>query len=104
MFRVFTTREFDNDFNKLDKSDKNKVSKIMNKLKKQGDSVGKPLGRKYFREKKFGNKRLYFLIYKRFTIVLAVGISNKKMQQSTIDKIISEIKNYESFIIDKFKD
>ncbi len=104
MFRIFTTKEFDDDFNNLDKSDKKRVSKIMKQLKKQGGNVGKPLGRPYFREKKFGEKRLYFLIYKQFTIILAVGISNKKMQQITINKIISEIKEYERFIVKRLKD
>lgn len=104
MFRVFTTNEFDEDFNKLDESDKKRVRKIMEQLKEQGDSVGKPLGKQYFREKKFGEKRLYFLIYKELTIILAVGISNKKMQQETIDKIILEIKGYEKFIVEKLKD
>ncbi|MFC1682406.1 type II toxin-antitoxin system RelE/ParE family toxin, partial [Nanoarchaeota archaeon] len=83
MFRVFTTKEFDKDFNKLGESDKKRVRKIMKQLKKQGDSVGKPLGKPYFREKKFVEKRLYFLIYKQFMIILAVGISNKKAQQIT---------------------
>jgi mRNA-degrading endonuclease RelE of RelBE toxin-antitoxin system len=98
MFRLFTTREFDNDFLKLDESDKKKVRKIMNELKEKGIDIGKPLGRKYFREKKFGNKRLYFLVYKNELIILAVGISNKKMQQNTINKILLELNNYEEFI------
>lgn len=104
MFRVFTTQEFENDFNSLDESDKKRVRKIMRQLKEQGDSVGKPLGRYYFREKRFRNKRLFFLIYKQFTIILAVGISNKKLQQQTINKILSEIKEYEKFIIKKLKE
>ena len=104
MFRVFTTKEFDEDFNNLDESDKKRVRKIMKQLKEQGENVGKPLGKPYFREKKFGEKRLYFLIYKQFTIILAVGISNKKMQQITINKIISEIKEYEGFIVKRLKD
>ena len=54
-FRVFTTNEFDNDFNNLDESEKVRVRKIMNQLKEQGDSVGKPLTLPYFREKKFEN-------------------------------------------------
>ena len=103
MFRVFTTKELDNDFDNLDESDKKKVRKIIEQLKEQGDSVGKALGKPYFREKKFGGKRLYFLIYKQFMIVLAVGISNKKTQQITINKIISEIKSYEKFIVEKLK-
>lgn len=104
MFRVFTTKEFDNDFNNLDESDKKRVRKIMKQLKEQGDKVGKPLGKPYFREKKFGEKRLYFLIYKQFTIILAVGISSKKMQQITINKIISEIREYERFIVKRLRE
>jgi len=104
MFRVFTTREFDNDFNNLDESDKKRVRKIMKQLKEQGDKVGKSFRKSYFREKKFGEKRLYFLIYKQFTIILAVGISNKKIQQITINKIISKIKEYEKFIVKTLKD
>lgn len=98
MFRVFTTREFDVDFSKLDSSSKNKVKKIMMQLKEKGDSVGKPLGRRYFREKKFGNQRLYFLVYHKYMMVLAVGISNKKMQQKTINKILLELKEYEKYV------
>ncbi len=60
MFRIFTTREFDEDFNKLDESNKKRARKIMEQIKEQGDGVGKPLGRHYFREKKFEEKRLYF--------------------------------------------
>ena len=104
MFRVFTTREFDEDFNKLDESDKQRVRKIMSQLKEKGDNVGKPLGKPYFREKKFEGKRLFFLVYKQFMIILAVGISNKKMQQIAIDKIISEIKSYEEFISKKLSE
>lgn len=103
MFRVFTTEEFDNDFKKLDESEKKQVRAIMSQLKEQGDSVGKPLGRNYFREKKFGGKRIYLIVYKQFMVVLAVGISNKKTQQETISKIISEIKEYEKFIVKRLK-
>jgi len=104
MFRIFTTKEFDNDFSKLDDSEKKRVRKIMKQLKEQGNKVGKPLGRPYFREKKFGGKRLYFLFYKQFAIILAVGISNKKTQQITINKIISEIKEYEKFIAKRLRE
>lgn len=103
MFRVFTTKEFDNDFDKLDESDKKRVRKIMGQLKEQGDKVGKPLGKPYFREKKFVEKRLYFLVYKQFMIILTVGISSKKTQQITINKIISEIKKYEKFIVKRLR-
>jgi len=103
MFRVFTTKEFNEWFEYLDESEKKKLRKIMNHIREKGDSIGKLLGRKYFREKKFGGKRLYFLVYKKFMVILGVGISNKKTQQNTIDKILSEIRNYEKFIIEKLR-
>lgn len=104
MFRVFTTKEFDEKFEDLDESDKERVRKIMEQLREMGDTVGKPLGKPYFREKKFENKRLYFLVYKEFMVVLGVGISNKKEQQDTIDRIICEIKSYEEFIVQKLRE
>ena len=103
-YRVFTTEEFDKDFNKLDESEKNRVRKILSQLKEQGESVGKPLRFPYFREKKFDNKRLYFLAYKEYTIILALAISDKKTQQKTIDKIVSELKNYKETIEKKIRD
>lgn len=102
MFKVYTTDNFKERFESLDESEKIIVRKIMLKLKEKGDKVGKPLSRKYFREKKFGGKRLYFLIYKNFMIILAVAISNKKAQQKTINEILKKIKEYEKFVRDKF--
>ena len=98
MFRVFTTKEFDIDFDGLDESDKQRVRKIMKQLKEQPFS-GKPLGLPYFREKKFDGKRLYFLVYKAFMVVLAVGISDKRAQQATINKILRDLDTYQEFII-----
>jgi hypothetical protein len=71
----------------------------MNQLKEQGGNVGKLLGRDYFREKKFGEKRLYFLVYRQSMVVFAIAISNKKTQQETINHILSKIKEYEKFIV-----
>lgn len=99
MFRVFTTREFDERFKKLDESEKKSIRKIMHQLKEKGPSVGKPLKVSYFREKKFKGKRLYFFYYKDFLVVLAVAISNKKAQQTTIDRIISRFDFYRNFIL-----
>ena len=104
MFRVFTTKEFDSRFENLDESDKKIVRKIMNQLGEQGADVGKPLRVPYFREKRFGNKRLYFLVYKDFAVILAVAISDKKSQQEMIDRIISEINSYKSFVIKRLKE
>lgn len=103
-YRVFTTSEFDKDFNNLDKSEKIRVRKIMNQLKEKGDNIGKPLHYPYFREKRFGDKRLYFLVYKNHMIVLALTISDKKTQQETINKIVLELKKYKEIIENKLKE
>jgi putative component of toxin-antitoxin plasmid stabilization module len=104
VYRVFTTKEFDDDFDSLDSSEKSRVRKIMDQLKEKGDDVGKPLKYPYFREKKFEGKRLYFLVYKDYMIVLALAISNKKTQQETINKIISELQNYKDIIEKKIRE
>ena len=77
MFRIFTTKEFDEDFDKIDESDKQRIRKIFEQLKEQGDYVGKPLGLPFFKEKRFGEKRLYFLVYEKFMVILAVKKPNK---------------------------
>ena len=60
MFRVFTTKEFQDNFDTLDSSEKKRVEKIPNQLKKQGNDVGKPLKVPYFREKRFDKKDFIF--------------------------------------------
>ncbi|MFQ5976050.1 MAG: type II toxin-antitoxin system RelE/ParE family toxin [Candidatus Hydrothermarchaeales archaeon] len=98
-FRVFTTREFDNDYDKLDRSEQKRVDKILEQLMQRGVEVGKPLaGLSFFREKKFGGKRLYFLVYRDVLIVLALGIGDKKVQQATINKILKNLAEYQQYV------
>ncbi|MEI7719159.1 MAG: hypothetical protein WCI72_04780 [archaeon] len=103
VFKVYTTKEFDDNFNRLDESNEIRVRKLLNQLKENGDSVGKPLRFPYFREKKFEDKRLYFLVYEGYMVILAVAISDKKTQQETIDAIVSELKNYKEIIEKKIR-
>ncbi len=93
MFRVFTTREFDNDFKKLDNSIQERINKELEQLK-ANPYVGKPLGYKFFREKKIENYRFYYLIYEEYAIVFSIAISAKKDQQAVIDKIKTLIPFY----------
>ncbi|MEK6932456.1 MAG: hypothetical protein AABW56_01525 [Nanoarchaeota archaeon] len=65
MFKIFKTKEFDDNYNKLDNSEKKRADKIRDQLSKNGNTTGKPLsGLKFFREKKFDGKRIYYLVYK----------------------------------------
>lgn len=103
-FRLFKTETFDKDFSELDGSDRKRVEKILDQLLQQGDAVGKPLsGLSFFREKKFGGKRLYFLVYAAFSVILAVGISGKKAQQLTINKILLDLADYQKYVFDTLK-
>ncbi len=74
--------------NRLQKrlSDYDYVTKIGKKLKNnpyQGDSVYK----RFLREKRFEGRRVYWLVYKDFLMVLIVAESGKKDQQDTIEGI-----------------
>src|SRR3989344_5530206 len=104
MFRVFTTTQFDEDLEDLDNSEQIRVRKIRDQLREKGKDVGKPLsGVDIFREKKFDGKRLFFLVYERFSVVLLLAIGNKKTQQATINKILSDVADYEIYVIETIK-
>ena len=103
-YTIYTTEEFDKDFNKLDKSEQIKIKRMLKQLEEQGSKVGKPLsGLSFFREKKFGGKRLYFLIYENFLVILVISINDKKAQQATINRILLEIKEYQQYILEIIK-
>jgi len=103
-YTIYTTEEFDKELNKLDKSEQIRVNKILKQLKEKGGNVGKSLsGLSFFKEKKFGNKRLYFLIYENFLVILVISISDKKAQQATINRILLDIKEYQQYILEIVK-
>jgi len=94
----YPTKEFDKDFDNLDGSEKIRVEKFLSQLEERGVDVGKPLSVPFFREKRFDGKRLYFLFYENFAVVLAVAISNKKAQQSTINRILEDLDKYQEYV------
>ena len=103
-YRVFKTREFDSDFEGLEKSEKGRVRKFLVQLAEKGGDVGKPLSVPFFREKKFGGKRLYFLVYENVFVILAVAMSNKKAQQATINVILAKLAQYQTYVIETLKE
>jgi hypothetical protein len=48
---------------------------------------GNPLGTEWFRESRFENYRVYFLVYEDLGAIYMVAISGKKDQQKTINTI-----------------
>ena len=97
MFRVFRSEWYDKKLKMLDKSDILRVEKFEQHLKQEPFS-GKPLGYRFFREKKFDGNRLLFLVYEEHSVVFLVTISNKKAQQRDIDFIVSHLSVYKEEI------
>ena len=57
---------------------------------------GTPLGTRWFRESRFENYRIYYLVYEDLQAIYIVAISSKKDQQKTINTI--------KLFLDFFKD
>jgi len=102
-FRIFKTKEFDRDFNKLDKSEQMRVEGILKQLAERGDEVGKPLVLPFFKEKRFDGKRVYFLVYEDYNVILVIAISDKKAQQATINRILIDISNYQQYVFEELR-
>lgn len=60
--------------------------------------TGKPLGYYWLREKKFGNKRLIFIINVEKRSALLIFYVNKKDQQNSINFIVSNKDNYFKYL------
>ena len=98
-YKIYTTEEFNKDFNKLSSQERIRANKILKQLKEKGDEVGKPLsGLAFFREKKFNGNRLYYLVYDELFIILAIAISDKKAQQATINRILLDLVEYHQYV------
>ncbi len=97
MFDIFRSEWYNSKLDKLDNSEKDKVSKFEQKLKFEPYS-GKPLGYIFFRERKFGEKRVLFLVYEEHKAIFLVTITDKKAQQKDIDKIKTNLDNYKTLI------
>lgn len=101
-YKIYTTEEFDKDFSKLDKSLKGIIEKEIGQLE-TNPYVGKPLGYRFFREKKVKNYRFYYLIYEEYVVVFVIAVSDKKDQQSVINGIKALMPFYREQIKRKIK-
>lgn len=102
IYEVYAADSFWEDYRKLSKEEQNRADKIKEQLKVNPYS-GKPLGYRFFREKRFDGKRLYYLVYDNYVIVFVVAISDKKTQQATINSIKSMFEIYRKEVYDKFQ-
>ena len=86
VFKVFVTQTFHSKLSKQDKRFKAWVEKVFDQLA-VNPFAGKPLGAKWFREKRFENFRVYFLVFEEKKSVYVVNLSSKKDQQRIINSI-----------------
>ncbi len=83
MYESYATDSFKKVYETLDQSEKTWIDKTKENLKE--NPTGKPLGFKWFREKKYLNKRLYFLVDDEKKRMLFVSFASKKEQQEVIN-------------------
>lgn len=97
VYQIYETETFSRLYEVMEKEEQKWVEHIKKQLK-ENPIVGKPLRFSWFREKKFGNKRLYYLIYKNLNKMLLVSFGSKKDQQKIIDYIIKNKDRYRKII------
>jgi len=90
MYRIYATDTLKEIYQTLDKSEQDWINKTKDNLKEF--PTGKPLGYKWFKEKKYLNKRLFFLIDEESKKVLLVSFASKKDQQKVIGFVKSNMK------------
>ncbi len=95
MYAVYRTAKFDKELAKrLSNEEQKEVENLEKTQLINNPYTGDPLGYRFFREKKLGGKRVYFLVYDDLKAVLMVAISDKNTQQETIDGIKIKLKDY----------
>ena len=93
MNTVYETEAFTKLYETLEKSEREWVEKIKDQL--MGNlEVGKPLRYDWFREKKLGKKRLYYLINAKTNKAVLLAFGVKKEQQKIIDHILGNRERY----------
>ncbi len=93
-FDIFETETFVKRFDSLDADEKEWVRKIVGQINQNPDKVGTPLKFPWFREKKFRDKRLYYLVYADLKKVLVVAFGDKKEQRKIIEVVLRNLDSY----------
>lgn len=94
---VLETETFSRLFEALEKGEQEWIKRVVRQLE-ENFLVGKPLKFNWFREKKFGGKRLYYLVYEKTGKVLLVAFGTKKEQQKIINHVLQNKKKYAKFV------
>ena len=92
-YEIYETETFSKLYEAMERVEQEWVNKIKAQLV-ENPQVGKPLKFEWFREKKFGDKRLYYLIYRDASKILLVSFGSKKEQQKIINHILENKDKY----------
>ena len=93
MNEVLETKTFSKLYDAAEKREKEWIESMKNQLA-ISLRVGRPLRFDWFREKKLGNNRLFYLINERTQKTVLVAFGTKKEQQKIIDHIILNKERY----------
>ena len=102
MFKVIGTDTYLKEIEKFPKADQEKANRIPQKLA-FNPFAGSPLNYIFLREKRIGEKRIYYLIYEDLKLILLVATSGKKNQQPTINHIKKNLKEFRKIAEEIFK-
>jgi len=83
---VYHSERFDRELSRFDKKFQERVDRIEDKLV-ETPYYCSPLGTPSFREARFENYRIYYLVYNDLKAVYMVAISDKRNQQTVINTI-----------------
>ena len=86
---VYEVDTFSRIYEALDGSERKWIDKTKENLIE--NSAGKVLRFNWFREKRYLNKRLYFIVDENLKKILIIDFSSKKDQQIVIDTIIKNM-------------
>jgi len=95
-YTIYVTEPFGELFYTLDKTEQIWIEKVKKKLEE--NPAGKILHFDWFREKKYLNKRLYYLIDENSKKILLIAFASKKDQQKVIDFIKTNMREYLDYL------
>jgi len=102
MYKVFVSHKLKGKLEKTEKIFRNWFEKLCSQLA-ENPFVGKPLVVGWFREKKLGKQRIYFLVYKELESVYLVDLSEKKNQQKIINSVRLLLDIYKNDLLELLK-
>ncbi len=101
-YEIYHSELFDKELERYPKEFKEWLDTIEKQLA-ENPYVGDHLNVRWFREKKHGKFRVYYLIYDEIKAVYMIAISAKKDQQRIINTIWLLLDNYREEILDLVK-